>query len=323
MKHITIPIILLIFCLVVTGCSIPVTPTIPGGLVETVQSGIDEVKPEIEQQLTQLPSTLESMATEYAPTIQNLATAVPATLESLISQEPTDAPQYTGEMTVIESNNLIVQLPVEVAESAAITLVPEQEPNELMPGFELPDHRLITFFGYRIAEHFHSPLIYVLPVAETAEISQYASINISTLQYLLEDTETNLDEEEFLPFLPVFNAAQIFNALAERMESENGSGIRYLALYSQGLVGIDNYNIFYTYQGLSVDGKYYIAAVLPINSSLLPETISTPEELEGLTQDYEVYLANVKELMEVEDGGVLTPSLEGLDAMMRSIKILD
>lgn len=301
----------------------PVTPTIPGGLVETVQTGIDEVKPEIEQQLTQLPSTLESMATEYAPTIQNLATAVPATLESLISQDPTAAPEYTGEVTVIESNNLIVQLPVEVAESAAITLVPEQEPNEMMPGFELPEHRLINFFGYKLPEHFHTPVIHFLPVAETAEISQYASINISTLQYLLENPEIDLNEEEFLPFLPVFNAAQIFNALPARMETENGSGIRYLALYSQGFVGIDNYNIFYTYQGLSADGKYYIAAILPINSSLLPKTISTPEELEGLTQDYEVYLANVKELMEVEDGGVLTPSLEALDAMMRSIKILD
>lgn len=321
MKHITIPIILLIFCLVVTGCSIPVTPTIPGGLVETVQSGFDEVKPEIEQQLTQLPSTLESMATEYAPTIQNLATAVPATLESLIAQDPTAAPEYTGEVTVIESNNLIVKLPVEVAESVAITLVPEQEPNEMMPGFELPEHRLINFFGYKLPEHFHTPVIHFLPVAETAEISQYASINISTLQYLLENPEIDLNEEEFLPFLPVFNAAQIFNALPARMETENGSGIRYLALYSQGFVGIDNYNIFYTYQGLSADGKYYIAAILPINSSLLPETISTPEELEVLTEDYENYLLDVEE--QLESGGVFYPSLEALDAMMRSLKILD
>lgn len=323
MKHITIPIILLILCLVVAGCTIPVTPTIPGGLVETVQSGIDEVKPEIEQQLTQLPSTLESMATEYAPTIQNLATAVPATLERLISQEPTDAPQYTGEMTVIESNNLIVKLPVEVAESASIIVIPEQEPNEIMPGFELPEHRLINFIGYEISEHFHTPVIHILPVDETTEISQYASINISTLQYLLENPEIDLDEEEFLPFLPVFNAAQIFNALPERIETENGQGIRYLALYSQAFAGIDNYNIFYTYQGLSADGKYYIAAVLPINSSLLPEMISTQEELDELTQDYQAYIADVEEEMEKENGGVLTPSLEALDAMIRSLKILD
>ncbi len=122
--------------------------------------------------------------------------------------------------------------------------------------------------------------------------------------------------------MPPFNAAQVFHALEKRLESDKGRGIRYLTLYSQGIVGIDNFDIFYTYQGISSDGKYYIAAVLPINSSLLQDLALDQAGLEAMAEKYPEYITNMTELLRSEGGGVLTPSLEALDSMMMSLEIL-
>ena len=105
LKSITI---LLIAVLLFTGCDLLAKP-VPSETVATVQTGIEEVKPEIEQQITQLSATLESMATQYAPTIETLATTVPATLESFLPEN--ESSLYAGEMKVIETEDYLIKLP--------------------------------------------------------------------------------------------------------------------------------------------------------------------------------------------------------------------
>nr|HPR35888.1 hypothetical protein [Anaerolineaceae bacterium] len=126
-----------------------------------------------------------------------------------------------------------------------------------------------------------------------------------------------------LPFLPPFNAAQVLHVLEQRLESEHNSGIRYLALYSQAFVGVDNYNIFYTYQGISADGRYYIAAILPINSDLLSNEELTQTELETISADYVAYLTSMTDLIRADGGVSLTPTLAALDSMMMSLTVID
>jgi len=84
-------------------------------------------------------------------------------------------------------------------------------------------------------------------------------------------------------------------------------------------VGVDNYNIFYTYQGISADGRYYIAAILPINSSLLSDEELTQTELEAISGDYVAYLTGKTDLIRADAGASLIPTLAALDAMMMSL----
>jgi hypothetical protein len=111
--------------------------------------------------------------------------------------------------------------------------------------------------------------------------------------------------------------------LEQRLDSEHNSGVRFLTLYSQGLVGVDNYDIFYTYQGISEDGRYYIAAVLPINSTLLSNEELTQAELETIAGDYPGYITTMTDLLIADNGASLTPTLAALDAMMMSLTIQD
>ena len=148
---------------------------------------------------------------------------------------------------------------------------------------------------------------------------QYGGTMATNLQALLADPNFDLQQEGNLPFLPPFNAAQVFHVLEKRLDSDHNSGIRFLTLYSQGIVGVTNYEIFYTYQGISADGRYYIAAVLPVKSSLLSDTQLTNEDLEKIVDEYQNYIGDMTDLIRTENGGIVTPSLEALDAMMMSL----
>ena len=78
----------------------------------------------------------------------------------------------------------------------------------------------------------------------------------------------------------------------------------------------------YTYQGLSNDGKYYVAAVLPVNHPNLPaDGTVTGNEPPEFISDYPVYLANVAKDLNSQAANTFTPDLTQLDAMMSSMEI--
>lgn len=273
-------------------------------------------------------STLESILTEQAATIESLttmeaSTPTPVESESELTPEAPKQPLYSGEFTVIESGGLVFKLPVEVAESATVSTVLPDDPNEGWPEFALPARRKIDFSGYVIQDHFHTPVIYVYPLEKMLQAGLYGGNTASNLLALLDYPSVDLQAAETLPFLPPFNAAQVFHVLEKRLESEHGRGIRYLTLYSQAIVGVTNYEIFYTYQGLSLDGRYYIAAVLPVNSSLLPDAQLSNDELDQIVDEYSDYIEGMTETIRAENGGILTPSLAALDALMMSIVSVD
>ncbi len=181
------------------------------------------------------------------------------------------------------------------------------DPSDGWPQFALPERRVISFDGYKIQNHFHKTLIYVYPLQKMIDGGQYGATTATNLQAVLDDPANDLGGSEYLPFLPPFNAAQVFHVLEKRLESEHGRGIRYLTLYSQGFVGVTNYEIFYTYQGISADGRYYIAAILPINSSLLQTRIKQ-DELDNNDDEYPEYIEDMTERDRTENGGNVTPT---------------
>ena len=309
MKKLTYLSCLIMISLILAACQVVIsTPTIPAEVTEDQGQ-----KATLESLLTQQAATIESLTTLVAPTPSPIPTG------TVVVPEVTVLPLYTGEFMVIESNGVVFNLPLEVGESATVSTVLPDDPADGWPELALPARRMIDFSGYVIQDHFHTPVIYVYPLEKILAAGQYGATTATNLLALLDDPAFDLQTADNLPFLPPFNAAQVFHVLEKRLESENGRGIRFLTLYSQAIVGVTNYEIFYTYQGISADGRYYIAAVLPINSSLLSDTELSIAELEAIVDEYMDYIENMTELLRAENGGVLTPSLEALDAMMMSL----
>ena len=307
---------LIIVSIFLAACQVVVpNPTMPA--IETEDQGQQAT---LESLLTQQAATIESLSTMVAPTASPVPTEIEVTPEETeATSVATETPPYSGEFNVVESYGLVFKLPVEVAQSAEVTAVLPDDPNEGWPELALPARRAVNFSGYSIQNHFHTPGIYVIAFDKLVQGGTYGATMAATLQGLLADPEFDLQAEGRLPFLPPFNAAQVFHVLEQRLDSEHSSGIRYLTLYSQALVGVDNYDIFYTYQGLSADGRYYIAAVLPINSTLLSDDELTHAELETVAIDYEAYVTSMTDMILEDNGESLTPTLAALDAMMMSL----
>ena len=54
------------------------------------------------------------------------------------------------------------------------------------------------------------------------------------------------------------------------LDFKSGTGVRFLTQFNNGMAPVNNHDLIYTFQGLTSDGKYYIAAVLPVTHPDLP-----------------------------------------------------
>ncbi len=129
-------------------------------------------------------------------------------------------------------------------------------------------------------------------------------------------------DSEPLPFLPVANAAQVFRAQpayltfgGERGGSEGGRGVRYLTHYAQGLMPLTQREVWYTFQGLTEDGSYYVSVILPVRIGDLP--VDAPDDFDFDT--YDTYLNETFALINTTTD--IHPSLEVLDQLVNSIAV--
>jgi hypothetical protein len=98
--------------------------------------------------------------------------------------------------------------------------------------------------------------------------------------------------------------------------------VRYVTQFDQAFIPINNNELIYTYQGLTSDGKYYVAAVLPLNHPSLPaDGKVTGKEPAEFTSAFPTYVANVVKALNPQAANTFTPDLTLLDAMMSSIEI--
>ncbi len=139
----------------------------------------------------------------------------------------------------------------------------------------------------------------------------------------------NAPMPENLPFLPAFNAAQIFHSNEQVIQFQSGTGIRFLTQYAQAPYPVNNNSLFYTFQGITSDGAFYVSAILPINAAFLsadgnPET---PLPADGIPFDWENFentpqhFELVKQKLNATDPNAFSPSLTSLDTLIQSIKI--
>ena len=182
----------------------------------------------------------------------------------------------------------------------------------------LPEYTRATLQGYPISSHLMQPQIFIYPANELGKVNQGAGKMVASLQTLLKSPQ----EVTPMPFLPLFNAMQVMHTHVQFLDFQSGQGLRYLTEFDQGMVPINNYELIYTYQGLTSDGKYYVAAVLPVNHPSLPaDGEVTGKEPQEFTSDFSTYLANVGKTLNPQAAKTFTPDLTQLDAMMSSLDI--
>lgn len=191
-----------------------------------------------------------------------------------------------------------------------------------------PAHTQIILQGYPLADKFFEPRIMVFPVAAYTTLAPTViPERVTALQNMVASGHNPLYKDstsKAVPFLPTFNAAQAFYSKGKLQPFVSGIGVRFLTEYAQYFVPVNNHDLFYTYQGLTNDGQYWISVILPINHPGLPENADTPPG--GLTPEefaagYETYIIETVTWLNERPPESFTPGLLTLDALVTSISI--
>lgn len=184
----------------------------------------------------------------------------------------------------------------------------------------IPDRIEVKATGYLLSNTFLQPELTLYPIQEYAKINPAAGDISGRLSLVL--GEDPLPGKN-LPFMPMFNAGQVFAARAEKFAFQNGEGIRYLTCYSQAILPIDSACLFYTYQGLTSDGRYYLSAIFPVSLPVL-DSSEMQKTFETATQNYDqakydAYVDRAIEMISQSEPGDFIPNLDSLDGVVRSV----
>jgi hypothetical protein len=129
---------------------------------------------------------------------------------------------------------------------------------------------------------------------------------IKLLQQLIANSSESFTE--VIPVLPPIEGMQVFWSQIRYLVFAEGAGVRFVTRYAMEASPTTNENIFYTFQGLTTDGRYYIAVFYPITAKDLPETA--------------VILTTTNFLNRLASAG-FTPDLAKLDDMIKSLRVVE
>lgn len=185
-----------------------------------------------------------------------------------------------------------------------------------------PTHSEFWFEGYIFPDSFHFPVISVYPVSE------YEAVN-PTAKDIIAEQRSFLAEKPFdplydIPFLPVWNAAQVVRVQIKYLDFQNGSGVRFLTQFAQDTAVINNEEILYTFQGLTNDGAYYVSATFPVSHpSLPPDGTIYPNNWDywEFTDNYMDYSMDVENQLNKEPPFTFFPDLFILDEMIETLLV--
>ena len=189
-------------------------------------------------------------------------------------------------------------------------------------GMEMyPQYTRLTLQGYVLSDKFFTAHISIYPIQDfTNLLPDNIPADVAALKALIDGGSTG---DKGLPLLPYFNAGQEFFAQNIKVISfTSGNGIRFLTQYSQYFDPINNYEMIYTFQGLTSDGKYWISAILPISNPILPADGNTPpngQSQEEFGNNFTTYIVDLTTQLNSQPAEGFSPRLPALDALVESI----
>jgi hypothetical protein len=278
-----------------------------------------------------LPFTI-TMNTPVSPTAGVISPAV-LTTPAIVTSVPLAT--ATTEFTGVEKNlgGVYMKIPSCLASDASGVIIPEQNPGADVPVFAYnPEYRKITLVGYPLSGKFFDPIVQIYPLAAYEALAPSISDTVTQLQQIL--TAKPADFQNGIPLLPIENAAQIFRAQVSYIDFQNGSGIGFLTQYAQNFDPVNNNELFYTFQGLTADGKYWVSIFLPVNASFLQPSYDDPtvpadgipapdQNSANLDTEYTTYYSAMVQKLNATSVDAFNPTLECIQSFVHSLNVGD
>lgn len=183
--------------------------------------------------------------------------------------------------------------------------------------WSVPEHREYRFNNWIIADAFLEARIKIYMVEEFKTINPGVGERLDALRVVL---DTKPADGEGAPVGDVFNAGQMYKSNVKYLQFHNGEGIRFLTQYGQALSPLGRPMMFYTFQGLTDDGQYFISAMLPATHPSLPHA-EMVEMDQAFMDNWETYVAETEAQLNAEADNTFLPPLGLLDEMFESMTV--
>jgi hypothetical protein len=259
------------------------------------------------------------------PTIE---TVVAATLQAVTEQaanNPTATSQPTGIPVAFQNVSFVI--PEGLASAASSELVPAADESTGGPWGVAPAYIEFVLVDYSPRDDFRPPVIRIYPAQEYAAVNPWAQSSIAKLQAILASPSMPLTNDN-LSTIP-FNgaAAQQYAAQAKLITFQSGNGVGMTSQYAQFPGPILKDGSYYHYEGLTSDGKYMVAIMLPVTLPLQAtaenpsaDGIIYPSDISDVN-GLNAYFQGVTDFLNAASPDSFQPNLTQLEALIQSIQI--
>lgn len=168
--------------------------------------------------------------------------------------------------------------------------------------------------------------LWVIPSAEYQAQWNAAGNNtitdaVARLRLLLRDKPETYKPP--LPFLPAIPATNDVAARIRYLDFDGGSGVAFIGRWAQDPSPVLSPQLYYSFVGLTNDGKYIVSFRYPVQTSALPDTLDelTPEHLAEIEANPQYWLDDAAGLLDRLPNSAFGPDLSRLDALVFSIRV--
>ena len=210
-----------------------------------------------------------------------------------------------------------------------VPAVPLENPADKPDGVA-PRHVVISLkdsYGARLGRDPSSPYavphIFVYPTSDPSDPrfdEEFPTLRraVTELNKLLARRAGSVTES--IPFLPWADERQLFIGRKKLIRFRNGRGVLFMTQYDQEESPLNNEYLVYTFQGLTDDNAWYVAAIFPVAAQGLPATAAVDNPA-ALRAGYGEYIRKTSDRLNKLAVKKFTPGLGLLEEIVRSLKV--
>jgi hypothetical protein len=250
-------------------------------------------------------------------------TSQPAETPAAPSAAETPAP--SGKL--VSTNGVEFTIPTGLGTDASGTIIPEVVDQMT----EFPAYLEFTLQGYTPTTEYSKPQVRVIPIQELAKKNQGQDTLVKLRAILANPVANPSPDITAMPSSDTF-ATVVAAANLKPLSPSGINGVRMLAGFGgMAVMPITGDRVMYQFQGLTTDGKFYVAVRMPLSVPFLSPDGIAPVPADGVQFNmdtmssagaYEAYAKQVSErLAAAEAAGTLSPSIALMDTFVQSLTV--
>lgn len=241
--------------------------------------------------------------------------AVPASAQSAAQA----AAQADTEGHSIFFDGFSFTFPSSVATSVNVTQLTADDLTDTFP--PIAPHVQLLLYGEGAGSDFPGEAPGAIRLFRTADFEDGQNGVLDSVRALLNERPSLTEfiaPNMTLPFLPLYPAGQVVRARAQYVDNGFFSGISYVTAYQEAAEPLLGSQFVYTFQGVSIDGAYYVSAIFRLNTDLFPAELPSDFDYAEFSSGLDQYLANTMDTLNAAAPDDFTPSLADLDSIILS-----